>query len=462
MKMIANTGLWSMESGYQSSVAAKIVDNWLNHPDRWIKYILSGDTMALAEEGAPIAYTVAYRIQPNTLMPDGSPKGRESYNVFGKWVPIDFHISEELSKRGFYAVRPRVINAGTMGMFPLRLVARDIESHMKKEFGYCCLTRSPQHLGEKTAFATSIEMYDVKNHDWSADEEQLSSMKRAFMRKYNDWVGDLFDLSFYAPDLVRLDSPDAKALETGYTATWRGSIADASEYSQYAGNRSGIPVTSVAAKQWGILYSIFGLVARGDIKPDRKDITRALQGTHPVVGVINAGDNIIIVNKDNQKEPLKNFVRMAILDETYTFLGWIPIQGAGATTWLPNPESAVKKFLLADSSIASVNRPFWADGWFRRSEYFAANPAAKEAINIMNVKAAKHFGWTIDDVAKRYHASPNVPLSEFTDNDRAFMMNPEYIHYRLEAEEVNPALLERVYKTYTQEQTQKLTSMIRR
>jgi hypothetical protein len=218
----------------------------------------------------------------------------------------------------------------------------------------------------------------------------------------------------------------------------------------------------VAAKQWGVLYAIFGLVSRGCVEPNQLDIIRCLKGVHPKVGLINAGDNIIIVNRAGQTDPLTNHVRMAILDETHTFLGWVPIQGAGSTNWIPNPESAVKKFLLADSSIGSINRPYWADGWFKRTEYFSANPAAAEAIKIINIKAAKHFGWTIDDVAKRYYASPEIPVENWTSTDLKFILNPEYIHYRMEADEVSPELYERVYRTYTQEQTSYLSSQLRR
>jgi hypothetical protein len=459
MKLIANTGLWNMDPGYQSSTAAQVVDTWLKRPERWIEYVRKGDTFKLASEGSPIAFTVGYRIQQNGVLPDGTPKPRESYDYHGNWVPINFEISPELTARGFYGVRPRVINMGTLGMFPLRLAARDIESHFKTSFEYCFLTRSPRHLGEKTAHATSLEMYDVKNHDWSAGEEQLQSLKKAFMLKYNDWVGNMYDMAFYAPDLVRNDYPDSK---DELNAKWRGSLLNLDGYTDYAGNRSGIPVTSVVAKAWGVYYSLYGLWKRGDLQNTDEDIKRCLTGVHPMANVINAGDNIIIVNLAGQSDPIDNYVNIAVLEDTHTFLGWVPIKGAGSTTWLPNPESAVKKFLLADSSIGSNNRPFWADGVFRRTAYFSANPAAAEALRIMDVLSAKHFGWTITDIAKRYHTSPDIPVDRWSDADFQFAMNPEYIHYRLEVESVNPVMLERIYKLHTQEDTRYLSSLMRR
>jgi hypothetical protein len=302
-------------------------------------------------------------------------------------------------------------------------------------------------------------MYDVKNHDWSASEEQLQSVFRAFSLRYESWVGELLKYSFYGPDYVRYDYPGA---EVEFAARWRGNVISADAYNTFSGNRSGVPVTSIIAKAWGAFYSLFGLWKRGDLENSDEDINRCLRGAHPKANVLNAGDNIIIVNLQGQNDPISNYMKLAVLDETHTFLGWVPIQGSGATTWLPNPESAVKKFLLADSSIGSNNRPYWADGWFRRCEYFAANPAAAEAIRIMNIVTSKHFGWKIDDVAKRYYASPNIPMENWSDSDVKFALNPEYIHYRMDVESVNPELLERVFKLYSPEDTTLLTNAMRR
>jgi hypothetical protein len=202
------------------------------------------------------------------------------------------------------------------------------------------------------------------------------------------------------------------------------------------------------------------LIERGDVQPNREDIIRLLKGENPRVRFVCAGDNLLFINLVEQRKQVAECCKFAVMDDTKTFLGWVPITHQGVITWLPNPESAVKKFIHHDAGIGTQKRPYWADGWFKRMEYYKRNDAAMEAINITNFMCKKHFGYSVDEYARRHYVSPDREFDDLNEDERLFLFNPEYIHYRIDIEKIRPELLERMHTVYYHEETELLRSLM--
>jgi hypothetical protein len=373
------------------------------------------------------------------------------HDIFGKWVEQAYQIPEDKEGK-MKRNRTRVIDAATLWSFAQRLLNKEQEKRSKVLFPYCFSLTGATHLEEKTAGALSLEITDVKSHDWCGDEFLVQCMADSLSSYYAPWVVKQFIDNFYAPALKRSDTPGV--VKTYWSSDWRYREG----FTKYGGNKSGNPCTSLIAKTWGVIYGVIGLVERGCVEATVEDITLLLKGIHPKVGLINGGDNIVVVNRDTaNKKPISDYVRMVILDPAKSFMGMVPLTGQGGSIlWLPNPESAVKKFVNHDYSINSNKRPFWAHGWFLRQDYYASNPAAVHAISILNKTTAKHFGYTIDQMADKHFISPDLNMDSLTDADRDFLFDPAYIHYRLDADDVSPELLRRVFKSYTPDMMQPL------
>jgi hypothetical protein len=455
IKRSANMGLWWSERGVDGERTARIVHKWNNDPDSWVKFIQKGDMFSLAEECAPLAYMVGYRFQLNGFK-DGLPKPRKSWSIDNKWEDIDFTLPEGIGIPGFYAVRPRVINMGSIAMYPLRIAAREVGGYMKKKYPFTFLTTGIDDITKKCDGAVSLELYDVKNHDWSGTEDQFNSFLKALGKHYEPWVVQHTRKTCYAPDFVRSDKP-------GFVKTeWRGAFRDEEDFLEWVGNRSGNPFTSEIAKQWGVYYIVEALIARGDVEDNRESVDSLLRGQNARVRIVCAGDNICVINLVRQMFKAAEFCKLAVLDEARTFLGWTPIAHQGVITWMPACESVIKKFFHSDASIGGIQRSRWADGVYQRMTYYDKNPAAVHAWAIANKLAKEMFGETVNQMADRHYLDPNIPFEDLNEDEKLFMLNPEYIHYRITAENIRPELMEGLHSVYYPEQYKNLhTLMVR-
>jgi hypothetical protein len=447
VKQVANSGFWEYKANIEATKTAQIIDVWNKKPGAWIKYIGSGDYLALANECSPLLYGVAYRFQLNGFIQTDSglwiPKPRSSFDFNGNWVDINFTPPDNLNfHKKFSLCRPRVVNMGSYAMYPLRIAAKMIQLYMKTEFKFTYLHTSPEDIEKKTEGATSIEIYDVKNHDWSGTKEMLDSFAKAMRKYFNPWVVDLFIDSCMAADAVKSDTPG----KPGFI--FRGSIKNRKSLEDHLGNRSGNPLTSEIAKQWGTFYGLWGLWKRGDIKHDSTEISLVLRGLHPKVRMLNAGDNIIIVNLIGQDRPISEFVNIAVLDTTKSFLGWTPHVTQNRIVWKPSVNTAVRNLIHKDKSVGSVHAPYWGHGVLTRRDYFRGNDAAEHALKIVDKISAKHFGMSFTDFAKRHYIDPNVNFSNLNEDEKLFLFDSDYIHYRISQENIRPELFERTYSTY--------------
>jgi hypothetical protein len=274
----------------------------------------------------------------------------------------------------------------------------------------------------------------------------IDSFAKALRRYFKPWLVDLFLDSCRAADFVKSDYPGEPKFVV------RGSFKNRTDLKGHLGNRSGNPFTSEVAKQWGTYYALFGLWKRGDIGGTIEEIKLVLTGKHPAVRILNAGDNLIIVNLMGQEESkgkISDFIKIAVVEDAESFLGLVPISKQNVTSWLPSAESAVKNAIHKDKSAGSIHAPYWAHGWLSRWDYFKRNPAADHALQITDQVFKKHHGISITELAKRHFKDPNAEFGNLTDVERQFLFNPDYIHYRINLEDVRPELYERTYSTYT-------------
>jgi hypothetical protein len=462
----AMLGLYSMELGIESPYGSRIINDWLTIPGEIANLISAKDTLSLASHGFFFGYSVGYRVQLNSYYQDPDtgllvPKPRLVHDVHENWVQAEFNLPKDMDyfsgQDKFYRCRSRTINAGSLGWFPLRLMGRDGEQYFKEKYEFTNLTTGADNLRDKTFGATSLEMLDVESHDYSGGLFLQNLMADELKEYYEQWAVDLFIYAFRSPHLVRSDIPGLVKTE------FRGSFESFDDYNSDGGNMSGNPCTSFIAKMWGQVYGVVGAYCRGDIKNTDYDIDIFLKGRHPRLSMLCAGDNIVYINKAGQTTPIRSLMPLAVLGESRSFLGYVPIQGQGTISWLPSPESAVKKFTHHDYSIASAKRPMWGLGWELRKDHYSTNPAAMRAIELMDETCADHFGFTITERAARHGHLTSLDIKDLTKEEREFIYSPKYLHYRFGIDKIRPELLERVYKTYDRQMLSKLyNTMIRR
>jgi hypothetical protein len=147
------------------------------------------------------------------------------------------------------------------------------------------------------------------------------------------------------------------------------------------------------------------------------------------------------------------------------FLGMNLVQENGAYEVRPNLASGLTKFWVPERRISRsphdmTPRRFYAYGIPLRNEYYNQHPLWGEVWNRSLDIAEKYFNLEIRKGLEKARREQEIALDKLVDldnvYDRMFLENAEYIHYRINPQDVSPKLLETQFLVIPPEDVSKL------
>lgn len=428
------------------------------------KFVMKGDLQGLYDKhNAVIMYYMGTRLQPDKVIleSDGSRKSKDRYlwdleyamsgGLKGnRWVADKSISTPDFSIKGHFRMRKRVVfgTAGWMNYF-LNSIFNGFREHYLHEYEFTWKHRtSDQILGKIQQFkhfvGFDVHQYDNTFADFMFDRWLLN------LRNYvREDVVKLIELALHSP----FYQPNMKVGQNEKLMI--GNPLNPDHFGFNYGLPSGIPPNPDLGK----LMMTFNLLVRMDREFHdvlEVGIDTILKGKHPLYGILNMGDDSIILMNDDQvyakiqadiekdRDPSPYFKMEK--EKAISFLGNVFYRDAeGDIQLAPNLVSMFSNWFVPEMSTTHRRRKYWAIGWEERNAYYMQAPSFSTAWDILSEEFYNTYGLNPDLYARRgkeIAGDPQFCLA--TDLERLLLDDPSKMHYRISPKDISPELLNQI------------------
>lgn len=177
----------------------------------------------------------------------------------------------------------------------------------------------------------------------------------------------------------------------------------------------------------------------------RADIDEFLLHKNPRAALVDSSDDAVggARNDDDVMAWLGSGSPYAVLEleEICQYLGSVGYRDGSAVYSGPNIISYFTNLLVTEQNPIAKGMGSWAAGFRARELIYSRAPAYATGARLLREATTKHLGVDIHGLAERFFPG-NAAIG---DADAAFLLNPDYIHYKIDPTLVHPALLESVF-----------------
>lgn len=408
----------------------------------------------------------------SVLMDDGHPRSKdrkvndEEYARAGgrgdkgrrfnadKTVRIDGRPIE-----GHFAMRRRTVYAspGWLNYFVTGLLA-PVRAYYLNQGAFTWKHRTPEEIKEKLQRFSFFVGVDVSQFDQSVQKWMLDWLLERWRLVYTDDAVDIMTALLYSPFVV----PDPRVYakdDVQPEPIFFGNPMDSTTWNVSVGLPSGVAMNPDVGK---FINTATALCLLDDYTGDILEVgvAKFLRGEHPMVGLLNMGDDGIIMFNDGafrdwfttKVKDLKYYLRIA-MEEGVAFLGNIPYHDAAGELYVaPDVVTFTRNWLAPERGLprpqeyptGRTARTFAASiGWFARVQHYQSAPRFSVVWQIWERRHREIFGESLESRFVYWRDHMKLPsLDTLTDSDKLFLLDPSKIYYRLQEADVTPWILD--------------------
>jgi len=373
----------------------------------------------------------------------------------GQWVPRERTVT---NWRGEVAVSKRRLGVGfdEYGVFSARsrpimpmgfvwsLLLRVLDHFATRGLKDTRMARTFIHHGHVDIAgaldgADELHSVDATQFDSTCPEAMIRIYIDEYARAWGEAAGRLLAGTLTGCLVVNSDELDVAGFRTyGRLTQPIGST--------FPGITSGTPETSRIGKWYGSSNVIIAGMNAGVVGPLEDEWDAVLEFTHPRFRMLNSGDDCIILLYGATIDPKlwKDLVPYCIYEPSPSFLGGVVVS-AGTRRYVvhPDPTSRPIRAWVRGRSADDPQAGFWAVGEVYGKGSYDAHPSMRVVNATMDDVFASYYGVSWREYAVARLAGAQRPVPQFnSDADREYYINRDAIHYRVDVDEVTPALLD--------------------
>lgn len=400
------------------------------------------DVRLLARLGVFFNYLVVNRFQAD-------PAGKVRYSNTGfDYVEVD----ASTPYPGHHGMRVRTAYAppGTSS-YICTVAITGYRAYYLNHYAFTYKHREPEFQSEKINRFRHAEGIDVTQYDQCISERHLEIFCEAvenmgYGARFQRWLR----LGLGAPSI------SACPFQIGKEAPWRavGDPLDDTTYRMTHGLPSGHPMNPDIGKfcmSVELLYRYDQYLqtknrSLGEGPSLSHAIDRVLLGHNPEFGFLNsADDNLLLSDSRDVISGIISATGTFELDREQVplFLGVIYGGSTGKIVGHPNLMSYLTKWLVPEESLgfkAGDSRSFFQTAWIERSRFYSTHPRYNEFNQMLNEACEKYHKCSVSSLFLR-REQPALPATYLSYADQQFLMDPDVIHYRLDADQVSESLM---------------------
>lgn len=422
--------------------------------DRQFKLIESGDSVGLYRD-----YEIAFLMGVNVRWQPDMP-GKQRYywsieDVLASESPVRRPITTVVNFDGvdmpqFAAMRTRLINQGSWAInVQLQPYATGCMHGMFARYPETW-HRDEDNLHNELE-GKEVYFSDVSTYDQTFTEEMIDITHDTGREYISEGIMSMSQHYYYSAYFAR------PMVTKGGTWESIGNPALFKERQVVAGNRSGHAFTSLLAKVWKVIESLWAFDCIGyDVV---RDVKLFLAGKMPC-GTINNGDDAIDwfdLRSDYDKYvAFRNSKRadwMFKVEREYgnIFSGRVFMRVPGHRTkytQLQRITTPFQKIYIPERSIGGDFRPFWPIGIVQRVNSSDSHPSLAAMWDIHNKVYSDTWGKEIGDfwtIVKRAHEAMPFNSSAYTAKDIIVQEDPAKIHYAYTDDEIADEVIDRSF-----------------
>lgn len=350
-------------------------------------------------------------------------------------------------------MRKRVVfgTAGWMNYF-INAVFNGFREHYLHEYEFTWKHRTSDQILHKISQFKHFIGFDVHQYDNTIANFMFKRWLSNLKEYVREDVVDLIELALHSP----FYQPNIKVGASEKLMV--GDPLNPDHFRFNYGLPSGIPPNPDLGK----LMMTFNLLVRLDREFHdvlEVGIDTILKGKHPLYGILNMGDDSIILLNDDMvnakiQKDIENDVDPAPYfkmekEQSISFLGNVFFRDRnGALNLAPNLVSMFANWFVPEVGTTHRRRRYWAIGWEERNAYYMNAPSFSPAWDILSEEFFNTFGLNPDYYAARGKEIAGDPqLNLMNDLERLLLDDPSKMHYRVSPKDISPELLEKITTT---------------
>lgn len=425
-----------------------------------------GEFLYVAETyGVVFAYLISRRNQNDTIREDGSVKNRPAPTV-GQVMGFEngqLQGGRDLSSESiFKRQRARVVYAGNGPLnYALSGCLQPMRDYYLSTYSFTWKHTGAEDLANKLRGWIPIGV-DAKEFDKGFPLEAHERIQKRWSRMFKQPFLDACDLMWRAPAFAPSPVEDDPT-----QAAMFGDPFDLKTFIANRGLPSGISYNPDYGKIWGTAYILFMFDDMfGDVL--EFGIDKILKGQHPAYGLLNMGDDALILVKtvELQRQIIAKlesgdaspYIQLEVDDHT-TFLGWVIVKNGDGYHVYPNIQSMLMNFLCAEHPIGDPrakngHRNHWAIGVKTMPTIYGVCPAYEVVDRVWREVTAKHFGQTVQQMSYPYLEMSESILgtADHTLDEARFLEKPERRFYSIDESSLSSQVLDQVVRTISPDQ----------
>lgn len=423
--------------------------------------IQSRDMDGLKKLNIVRCYILGSRSNQGDSFKDGKPKNRLVYSHSSDQDRIDgsnptqFPADRAIEGENYlFRVRERMVFAMCARLnVMLSVLAEPIRIALKTRFPILFGAKDGQWLNELLERLGDVATFDAAQFDSTAPMDVLrdicedlgSCMMRAFGASQSDadFLSDYIWKLTTAPVLARNGVKDeAGARFIGDPYDWDQEL--------YNGIPSGIAIVTLMGTLLQVGNIITSLERHLDLVFSDQELMGLADGTHPYLALVVRSDDTGVFFKDHKgpfsHDSLKGITGTLTLlerEEFATLLGYkVHITRDGPRFFMGTSGLIQKLFL--DERNADKRIKTLGVAWTAMMQVYGSAPRFEDMMAKLR-SVSLDYGFDIDTTMLAGNTSSYE--EGYSSEEQLLLLNPEYIHYRINPEDVRPELLKQVIRT---------------
>lgn len=410
--------------------------------------------------GVLLCYYVNRRNQNDAVRDENGPKDRSSPSVgqaAGFEPGILFAGRRIEGIEGFFRTRSRPVYAGNGPVnYFLSSLLQPVRDHYLETYKFTWKHTGLENLEYKLRGWIPIGV-DASQFDQNFPDEAAAIIFNKFREYFTDDVVDLMEYMWRCP--VYCPSPVKDRPDQGF---WFGNPFDIDDFKASRGLPSGIAYNPDFGKIWGTAYLLMML---DDLYGDVLEfgINGILRGEHPAYGLLNQGDDAIILSKSTEisqgilarleSGEASPYIDLEV-ERHLTFLGMVVTQNGSEYKAYPNITSMLTNFVCAEHPVGSPmdrygHRKHWALGVESWKSVYGICPEYEKVLYIFNTTLVKYYGNTIDKIAAPWARMSRdvLGVAQLSEEEARFLEKPERRFYSVNMDLVRKEIKDDVIRT---------------
>lgn len=420
---------------------------------------------------APIVSTTGERVQADTVtLKDGvfSSKDREVNDELaarsglkeGHRRPADKRVFKDGQEvRGHFGGRRRSVYG--MSFVPNYVLATFCSSWRKvylEEFAFTWKHRTESEILGKMNMYKHIVGFDVKQFDQSVANWMVDAFTEELANYCDPRLAKLVRLMFKAPYIVPYPWADGTSDEE-FNPLFGDNPFDISSFNLDVGLPSGIAINPDCGKLF-MVWQYLVVADRYYKNVIEIGVDVILRGEHQDYAMLNMGDDCVMLANDGGfavwfKEGGYSDPYFALEEERpISFLGNVPYRDeSGKLKLAPNIVSYLVNWLVPEVGIDNARRRnFWAIGERERRIHYAQAPSYPKIHEIFERRFRDTFGVLPASITSEVYEQQKR-YQNLSTWDALVLQNPDYLHYKVSEDMVNPDILELIVTSLGVEET---------